>query len=356
MKRLLFIIATLAYAQTVPNCPGFPGCRYTPVLDVEFAGQTLTINYTDITGLDREFQVYVRVPAIRTGKLPVMIWSHGGEGRNTAGPNVFVPPSELTAAAGYLTITPAFRPRPPKEHKALCDFLGAPSDELCDALNSAGWDRPFDMQEIIRLLLREHNREESPLYGRIDLDRIAVGGHSAGSGGTLAVAGANRQYWGKQYLGSEYFEDPAPIAFIALSPSAPGFSNMFDTSFQNPLHSWSNITRPVLVLTGRGDANEQNPHGRRLAFERMPDAAGTHYRFWFDDVAFGHPTFGEEACDLPGQAGQRKCAAFIATWSSAILSYLDAYVNKDKRALDYLNSGAITRIPGPIMEIQMSRK
>lgn len=353
MRFVIFLSALALQAQQPPSCPGFANCLYTPVSETEFAGQVVPITYDDVAGTERTFEVYVRVPNVR-GKMPVIIWAHGGgDGVAQAGPGTFERPSKLTAGAGYLTITPAFRPRTPEQKKPLCEFLGATTEDLCGLINTPTWDRPYDIQAIIKLLRRENTREESPLFGRIDMERIAVGGHSAGSGGAFSVAGAYRNILDKRYGGIEYFEDPTPIAFIVLSPSAPGDSHMFDTSYRNSQTSWDNVTRPVLMLSGDGDAHQQFPHGRKVVFDYLPEASGTHYRFWFNDVAFGHGQFAEDSCDA---AGRRKCDLFLQAWGSAILSYLDGYILKNQRALDYLNSGHVTRLTPPVFTIEMSRK
>ena len=73
---LLFTIAAL-HAQQPRNCPGFPNCLYTPASETEFVGQTIPITYDDVTGTERTFEAYVRVPNVR-GKMPVVIWAHGG--------------------------------------------------------------------------------------------------------------------------------------------------------------------------------------------------------------------------------------------------------------------------------------
>lgn len=353
MRFAIVVIALTLRAQQAPSCPGFQNCVYTPVSETEFAGQVVPITYDDVTGTERTFEVYVRVPNVR-GKMPVVIWAHGGgEGIAQANAGVFERASKLTAGAGYLSITPAFRPRTPEQKKPLCEFLGATTEDLCGLVTTTHWDRPYDIQAIIKLLRRENAREESPLFGRVDMERIAVGGHSAGSGGTFSVAGAYRNFLDKRYGGVDYFEDPTPMAFIILSPSAPGDSHFFETTYRDARTSWDNVVRPVLMLSGEGDANSQNPHGRKLVFDHLPEANGTHYRFWFNDVAFGHGQFAEDACDA---AGRRKCDLFLQAWGSAILSYLDGYVLKNQRAMDYLNNGYATRITPPSFTIEMSRK
>ncbi len=220
-------------------------------------------------------------------------------------------------------------------------------------MNTPAWDRPFDVKAILAALRRENEREGSALFGRVDMSRVAVAGHSAGSTGTLSVAGAWREFYGKRFGGVEYFEDPAPVAFIALSPSAPGESNLFDTGLRSPRHSWDAITRPVLILSGEGDASRQNPHGRRIAYDKLPEAGGSHILYWYDDVDFGHAMFAEDPCD---SVGKRKCDVFLESWGAAILSYLDTYVRGNGRAREFLDNGYVTKIPGPAIGVRMLRK
>jgi hypothetical protein len=355
MRALLLsfgVIAGALHAQS--ECPGFANCVYSSATSVSFTGQPVMINYEDVTGTQRPFEVWVRIPAIRTGKLPVVIWAHGGaEGRTQGIAGILQAPSDLTAEAGYLTVSPAFRPRTEPEHKALCEYFGQPW-ELCSKFETSSWDRPFDIRAIIRVLRRENDREDGPLFQRIDMDRIIVGGHSAGSSGTLSVAGAYRQIAGVRYGGPDLFEDAAPIAFIALSPSAPGASYMFDTSFRDEEHSWKYISRPVLFITGAGDAHEQIPRGRRVPYDKVPGGENNKFRAWFEDVSFSHANFGEEPCEIPGD--QRRCAAFTAAWSSLILSYIDAYALKRPAAVEYLRNGYASRIPRGLFEIEWSVK
>ena len=349
MKTLLLLIAAAAQTWAQP-CPGFANCAYT-VPKVSFAGQKSQLTYTDRIGLPRTFEFYVRLPQV-PGPLPVIVWAHGGgDGIQTAGEGTLGQPSILTAQAGYLSISPAFRPRTDAEHKALCDFLESPGDAACGLINSPTWDRPYDIKALLDLLETENRRQGSPLFGRVDMGRLAVGGHSAGSSGALSVAGAQRDFLGKHYGGVDFFEDVRPLAFVALSPSCPGQSYLFDTGYRNNETSWSFIERPVISVTGAGDAHEQQPRGRRIGFDSMP-ATGNKFLVWVDDVTFGHSDFGDEPC----AAGRAKCAPFEAVWSSSILAVLDAYVLRKSPAIEYLSKGYMARAAGSAFEVEFSFK
>ncbi|MBI4909239.1 MAG: hypothetical protein HY820_36805, partial [Acidobacteria bacterium] len=289
MKLAIFTFFLAAKLAAQPACPGFTNCLYPEGQRYEFSAQIVDITYTDVTGRPRTVEVTVRVPSARTGSLPVMIWAHGGgEGRNTEGASrgALSYWSETSAEWGFLTVSPAFHARNQEDQAALCIFLGVEPE--CDA-NSTQFDRPYDIKAILDFL--EAQNKTGPLTGRIDMSRVGVGGHSAGSSGSLSVAGAVRDIEGKRY-GADYFGDPRPRAFVALSPSAPGSSAMFDSSFNDPSTSWDDIPRPVIFFTGLGDGHEQFPQGRRIPYDKI--TPGDKYRLWVKDNDFGHGMYGDD--------------------------------------------------------------
>src|SRR5690606_12811547 len=113
-------------------------------------------------------------------------------------------------------------------------------------------ERPFDLRSALDYLLEEWDE-------RVDPERIAVGGHSAGAGATLMVAGAERSY--EEQVAR--FADPRPRAFLAFSPQGPG-TDGFSSG------AWSEIQRPVLIGTGAGDSTSEPASNRVKAFEGLP--------------------------------------------------------------------------------------
>ncbi len=343
--KALTIIAILLFSKQAPAqqpCPGFPNCLYSAPQTYSVAKTRQNITYNDVTGRSRTIEVTIRIPSGRSGLLPVVIWAHGGgDGRNGVGASdgALSFYSSITAAYGYLTVSPAFRARNPAEEQAICQYVGAEAED-CERINMPSWDRPYDIRAILNTL-EEENRS-GPLAGRIDMSRIAVGGHSAGSSGTLTVAGATREYNGKRYDASQ-LSDPRPKAFIALSPSAPGMSYMFDTSFNDPTTSWDNIGRPVLMATGSGDGHEQSPRARRIPFVHMPP--GDKYRLWINDTDIGHGMYGDDlgTC-ADGAVAARKCEAVQASLVSVVRAFLDAYLEQRPQAKTYLESDFIQQL------------
>ena len=342
---LATLVCPLVWAQ--PQCPGFPGCLYAQTQEYEFTKARQNITYTDITGRPRTIEVTIRVPVNRPGSLPVIIWAHGGaDGRNGVGSSdgALSYWSTFSAALGYLTVSPAFHARNEADQSALCSYLGADND-ACEYTNSPSWDRPYDMKAILDFL-SDQNRS-GPFQGRIDMNRVAIGGHSAGSSGTLSMAGASRQIHGQRY-GASYFADPRPKAFIALSPSGPGFSYMFERGFNDNETSWDGVSKPVLMLSGSGDGHEQSPRARRIPFGYLPP--GDKYRLFVNDVAFGHGSFGDDLSNCGGGLPQAKCAAFQAVLHSVIRAFLDAYVEQRPQALTYLQNSYIAELGDGILE------
>lgn len=328
-------------------CPGFENCLYPIRQNFAFDEiKALQTTYTDVTGRPRTVEFTVRVPTARTGALPVVLWAHGGgEGRNFPGGSIGALSawSEVSAKAGYLTVSPAFKARNEADQAALCAYLDATANE-CENISTIGWDRPADIKAILDFLTAQNR--SGPFQGRIDLNRIAIGGHSAGSTGTVSIAGGNREFFGTRYLGKDHFEDPRPKAFIGLSPSAPGFSNLYDTSFDDATTSWSEIRRPFLVLTGSGDAHEQFPRGRRIGYDSMPP--GDKYRLYVHDTSFGHGEYGDDL--MLCNDGRAACAVFQAVLISTVLAYLDAYLQQVPQALTYLQNGYIQQAGRGILE------
>jgi hypothetical protein len=330
-----------------PQCPGFPSCLYRQAQEYEFTKARQNITYTDVTGRSRTIEVTIRVPMNRPGTLPVIIWAHGGaDGRNGVGASdgALSYWSTFSAAFGYLTVSPAFHARNEADQAALCSYLGA-DDRECEYTNAPSWDRPYDMKAILDFL-RDQN-QSGPFQGRIDMNRIAIGGHSAGSSGALSVAGASRQIHGQRY-GATYFADPRPKAFIALSPSGPGFSYMFERGFKDNETSWDGVSRPVLMLSGSGDGHEQSPRARRIPFGHLP--SGDKYRLFVNDVAFGHGAFGDDLSDCGGGIAEPRCAAFQSVLHSAVRAFLDAYVDQRPQALNYLRTGYVAEVGEEILE------
>lgn len=336
-----------AFAQA-PTCnqAQAPDCLYFPSEQHRFRVLEHSTSYTDAAGQPREVRVLLRVPIGAAAPLAVTVWSHGGaEGKNSPAHSM-AEWSELTAAAGYLTVSIAHAGRDPDSRRSLCEALGITGAETCRLFKYLNWDRPHDIRAVLTELERMSTRGE--LAGQIDMQRVAVGGHSAGAGGAQTIAGAKRIFVGAPIE----ISDPRPIAFLAFSPQQPGGEGFFDTRFQKQRHSWTDVHRPMLIATGDGDSTcnavptpgscvGDTPFGRRIGFQRMP-ADGNKYQLYVHDADAFHTLFELNAAKCQRlDVVQAKCDEIVRWLSSAALAFLDAHVRHSPAALQWLQSNRI---------------
>ena len=362
----MLAIAESVFAQAptcnqvlTPDCLYFPSTRYT---FTELERQT---TYTDIAGLPRTVKVLLRIPTGAPLPMPVVIWSHGGaEGKDNPR-NSLANWSIATAEAGYLTVSIAHTPREVLPNgdisrRLLCQALLPPLDDAaCKVFKHLNWDRPHDISAVLTEL--EGMNAQGPLRGQIDVLKMAVGGHSAGAGGALTVAGALRRFSGDPVN----LSDDRPIAFLAFSPQQPGSEGFFDTRFDSAEHSWKYIQKPTLIATGDGDSTcnpgvepgscvGDTPFGRRISFGRMPHSGNKYHLYIHDEQTF-HTLFAlsTSKCSDPRiNVNQQKCDE-IARWlKSTALAFLDYHVRGEPLALQWLQSDNIVAASRNIAEWQ----
>ena len=344
---VIILCGTIAAFAQVPTCNQTltPGCLYFPTTQFTFQTTTSQTTYTDNAGLQRTIEVAIRVPTGAPIPMPVVIWSHGGATGKTDPLNSMAEWSETTARAGYLTISIAHSPRTNQERLQLCQSIGINDPGVCEVFKHLNWDRPFDIRAVIDVLERLNQAGE--FRGKIDMDRIAVGGHSAGAGGALSVSGAMRNFSGTPVS----FADPRPVAFLAFSPQAPGSEGFFDTDFKQPTHSWQPISRPVLIGTGDGDNGcktidepgnclGDTPTGRRSIFNRMP--AGNKYSIYVHDADTFHTLFELNTGNCSTlEVNQTKCDDIARLLRSVGLAFLDGNVRQNAFANLWLQSNNV---------------
>ena len=347
--------AALAQAPTCNEVPG-PNCLYFPSAQFGFTPFERSVVYTDNAGEQREVKVLIRQPLGAPLPMPVVIWSHGGADGKSDAATSMVEWSETTARAGYFSVSIAHTHREPNSRRALCNSIGIADDATCSVFKYLNWDRPHDIRAVLDELDRLVAGE---LRGQIDTRRIAVGGHSAGSGGAQTIAGAKRIFVGPPVDVS----DPRPIAFLAFSPQQPGSEGFFDTRFGKPRHSWSDVQRPMLTATGDGDSTcnpgvepgsciGDTPFGRRIGFQRMP-ASGNKYHLYIHDADAFHTLFQLNADKCPALGlDQARCDETVRWLQSAGLAFLDGHVRQLPAALQWLQSNRIEQASGGVAEWQ----
>ncbi len=158
-------------------------------------------------------------------------------------------------------------------------------------------DRPDVRAEAlmagVRTLREENSRRDSPLYGKIDTQKMAVMGHSMGGGGALLAANAHSD------------QLSAAIPFTSWQPDA----------------DLSNITVPTLVIAGEAD---------RIA--AVADHAWMHY----NSIPAGTEKVFLEVKDGDHFIGNNNAADMHGIIGSYAIAWLKLYMDGDERYRDLI--------------------
>ncbi len=285
----------------------------------------------------RVIPLLVRMPEGQ-GKVPLVIFSHGLGGSREGGKLW----GEHWAAHGYAVI---HTQHAGSDASLLKSGMGGPLQRLKrgatgQQLIARAQDVSFVLDEITR-----RQASGDALYARMDMNRIAMTGHSFGAMTTLALA--DQRYPNT----SQTLVDTRFKAFIAFSPqmaqSRPGSS--FD--------AYREIRKPMLVVTGTYDGdmlgNGASPDRRAAVFDALP--AGDKYRVIFDKgdhMVFGGGAVRESEVflrfiDNNSPRTDAATATLIQDKTSALtLQFLDAYLKSDASAKAWLVKDAAPFVGG----------
>jgi predicted dienelactone hydrolase len=197
------------------------------------------------------------------------------------------------------------------------------------------------------------------LEGRIERTRIGIAGHSAGAMTSALMAGTHCDMpingpGGPETAG---LAEPRASAFLLLSGQGRG--GAFDE------HSWEDITRPMMVMTGSLDASprtHETPESRTDPYTYAPP--GDKYLLIIEGAA--HMSFTGKAAGKEGPGNGRQLitalgggqslfdqvddfdqlAIFTCVQNSS-LAFWDAYLKDDAEAKQYLASEAIGVLENP---------
>jgi hypothetical protein len=285
--------------------------------------------------LERDNDLLLRYPAGATEPLPVVIYSHGGE-LNDGGHRSARAWGEAIAAAGYLFIHVEHAEATAAQARTLCLMAGALEEECAPELfNVAQVAKPRDVIMLLDDLENIASRLEVMAGVQIDPDRVVTMGHSSGSQPGLVLAGTVREL--TPSLPRFMAFDDRPIATIALSPQGPGFGGFFELPAET---SWSNVTRPTLVMTGDNDINSGNDELtgpiRRRAWENLPGGNGDQFLLYshLEEGVGAHPTYN--LGDV--RSGDPRLIDLSRALVSVARAFLDHIVRGDAAALEYLSS------------------
>ena len=143
--------------------------------------ETALYDWTD-AARSRQVPVKVYYPKTGQGPYPVIIFSHGLGGSRDGYEYL----GRYWAGYGYVSVHVQHIGSDTAAWQG--DFRPLKSMSAAAADPSNAVNRPLDIRFAIDQLAKV-NKEEGPLKGRLDMDRLGAAGHSFGAYTTLAVAG-----------------------------------------------------------------------------------------------------------------------------------------------------------------------
>jgi len=248
------------------------------------------------------------------GPFPVIVFSHGLYGSKDS----YWALGEYWASYGFVSIHPSHEDsrKDGGYRKGLRQAIEDP--ELWES-------RPKDISFILDSLA-EIERLAPQLKGKLDRERVGVGGHSYGAYTAQAIAGATVQMPGEAKPRS--FADNRVRAAVILSPQGEGEMGL--TS-----RSWGNIHVPLLVMYGSRDFGTQRrtPTWRSQPFYGAPP--GDKYDVELTGAT--HMTFVG-----PFRKGTKESMLFQCAKLETV-AFWDAYLKNSGAAKQYLASEALRK-------------
>ncbi len=293
---------------------------------------------------NRNIPIHVTYPS-GGGPFPVIVFSHGAGGTGDS----HRPLSRFWATRGYVVLAPTHADS--ASGRIDSRSLDALRETRADAIDDPKvWEsRTSDLTFAI-FSLEEIASKVSPLAGKLDGRRLGVAGHSLGAftaqllAGATAIAGKGEK--------PKSFADPAPKAFLLLSPAGKGQQGLTE-------ESWAAVTRPLMVMTGSRDrgVKGQKPSWRLDPFRLSP--AGDKYAVILEGAS--HLSFSGRAAEpgatLPRGRGKDAVSveqevALFKQVKIASLAFWDAYLRDDAAAKAFLASDALSKESGGIAKLE----
>lgn len=300
---------------------------------------------------DRTIPIRVRYPSnVRPApgeKLPVVIWSHGGNLKADGQLNNNEWGNSLSAA-GYVVIHMAHIPVTTAQGTALYAEFGLTGAQGQACFGVAQVLRPRDAQAVIAALATI-SAQVPELPAPLDLDRVAMAGHSYGAYTTRTIEGARVDLCPDAATVAGFpanwpyrdvsFRSPVPKAFMALSPQGPGRFGFFPTS-------WSGLDRPDITMSGDGDDTTgglgglgadpeegEQPADRIYAYPVMP--AGNKWLMYIASPLATHNTFGLANASQPT----------FENWVRATgLAFMDTHLRASASARTWLATNKLGQV------------
>ena len=266
-----------------------------------------------------------RFPDIADENFPVIVFSHGAGGSRLA----YDPLVEHWVSHGYVVV----RMTHGDSVSRLSREQKRQFNSLKDYVTDGGIGRHFfDRIDDVRLVLDQLNKLETTvngLEGKINYQRIGIGGHSYGAYTSQVLAGVTIQHpisGKRQAHREERFS-----AALLLSPQGTG--GMLDEQ------SWSDVKMPVMVVTGSEDNGVRRKEDADWRMEAYRNLPGGHKFLTYLNGA-DHGLGG-----ISGHAGSpyRKNDSQLHVVKSTTLAFWDAQLKNELAAFEFLRSDQLKR-------------
>lgn len=291
--------------------------------------ECMTVENHTFKSADRDVPLRIAVPS-GEGKHPLLIWCHGAMGSKDG----YQPLVQQWVSHGYVVIQPTFGDSLAYLDEQQRRALGTLKAAVNSPHVALQWNkRPREVSQLIDAL-DQLERDVPLLTGRIDRNRIAVGGHSYGAHTSMLLGGVEPRVGWRRVS----FLDKRIKAVLLVSPSG---STRILTG-----ESFKRLSLPALVITGDNDDSpikgQEGKKGawRREVYDRAP--AGDKYLLWINDA---HHNFGGITGPAKWTGAGPANAAQVELVTSTCLAFLDAYVRGDADAKAYL-AAAQKQVPG----------
>lgn len=282
----------------------------------------------------------VRAPIAAAGEYPLVIFSHGAGGSRDA----FADLSAAWAAQGYIVVhcthDDSLQLRRQKDEN-LERILTDPKSLKSDV-------KPKERMADVTLIIDEVATIQKSLDGnsktagaKIDASRIAIAGHSAGALTTQMAIGVKVR-GGRAGVGAL---TPANVGDARIACgiviSGQGLTNRMMTK-----ESWSELEKPMLVITGSKDVariSDETPESRRHPYEYAKP--GDKYLLFMEGATHSSYQGRVKLRALEGDNPDDATLKMITrATGSTTQAFLDAYVKKNDAAKSYLVSASIPKV------------
>lgn len=352
----LCILPAITHAQQ-PSPPQTPGPAASPATPAE-SGYHLAPGPYKVTTVElltltdearaKELRVKVRVPTFKGEEppiakpdahhdaktFPLVLFSHGLGGSKDA----FGELCDHLATHGYVVISPSHADSIAERTREGERVTRENAFDIRQMTPKAKWARVADMTFILDSLDVIESKVDALRKpdgtGRIDRDRIAAAGHSAGALTTQLLGGMKSR--DPENTGGAAKHDARIKAAVVISGQGVNGLGIREGA-------WDEVSIPWLVITGSLDTvsiSKETPQTRRHPYEkaRGKEKGGPPvYLLWIEGAT--HASYqGKTGARVRGENPSTDIHVIYDCTRSATLAFLDAHIKKEAQAEAFLTN------------------